>query len=93
MCGRLMALCHEDITPCLIGAKKVGLVGAIFTSSKHLSAPPWQKSIVRMHRLDLVSRRGGTGTILVAAFAAVAKMSVQCVDDASYTKQPNINDN
>jgi hypothetical protein len=30
-------------TPCLIGAKKVGLVGAIFTSSNHLSVLPWQK--------------------------------------------------
>jgi hypothetical protein len=30
------------------------LVGAIFTSSKHVLAPPWQKSIIRMHRLDLV---------------------------------------
>ena len=26
---------------------------------------------------------------MVAAFAAVAKMSVQCVDDALYTKQPS----
>jgi hypothetical protein len=50
------AVC-DNITPCPIGAKKVGLMGAIFTSSKHLSAPPWQKSIVRMHRLDVVSRR------------------------------------
>jgi hypothetical protein len=50
------AVC-DDITPCLIGAKKVGLMGAIFTSSKHLSAPLWQKSIVRMHRLDVVLRR------------------------------------
>jgi hypothetical protein len=49
-----MALCHDSITPCPIGAKKVGLVGAIFTSSKHLLAPLWQKSIIRMHRLDLV---------------------------------------
>ncbi len=42
-CGWLMALCHDIITPCPIGAKKVGLVGAIFTPFKHLSAPPWQK--------------------------------------------------
>jgi hypothetical protein len=47
----------DNITPCPIGAKKVGLMGAIFTSSKHLSAPPWQKSIVHMHRLDVVLRR------------------------------------
>jgi hypothetical protein len=40
------AVC-DDITPAPIGAKKVGLMGAIFTSSKHLLAPPWQKSIVR----------------------------------------------
>jgi hypothetical protein len=84
-----MALCHDHITPCLIGAKKVGLGGAIFTASKHFSALPWQKSIIRMHRLDVVSGGCGTGAILVAAFAAVAKMSVRCVDDASYTKQPN----
>ncbi len=50
-------LCHDDITPCPIGTKKVGLGRAIFTSSKHLLAPPWQKSIVRMYRLDLVLRR------------------------------------
>jgi hypothetical protein len=29
------AVC-DDTTPCPIGAKEVGLVGAIFTSSKHL---------------------------------------------------------
>ncbi len=50
------AVC-DDITPCPIGSKMVGLGGAIFTSSKHLLAPPWQKSIARMHRLGLVSRR------------------------------------
>jgi hypothetical protein len=50
------AVC-DDITPYLIGSKKVGLVGAIFTSSKLLLAPPWQKSIICMHRLDLVLRR------------------------------------
>ncbi len=36
------AVC-DDITPCLIGSKMVGLGGAIFTSSRHLSAPLWQK--------------------------------------------------
>jgi hypothetical protein len=50
------AVC-DDITPWPIGTKKVGLMGAILTSSKHLSVPPWQKSIVCMHRLDVVSRR------------------------------------
>ncbi len=50
------AVC-DNITPCLIGAKKVGLMGAIFTSSKHLLAPRWQKNIVYMHCLDVVSRR------------------------------------
>jgi hypothetical protein len=50
------AVC-DDITPCPIGSKKVGFVGAIFTSSKHLSAPPWQKSILCMHCLDLVLQR------------------------------------
>ncbi len=56
-CGWLMALCCDGITPCPICAKKVGLVGAIFTSSKHLLALPWQKSIVCMHRFDLVPRQ------------------------------------
>jgi hypothetical protein len=51
-----LALCLDDITPCPIGAKKVGLVGAIFTSPKHLLVLPWQKIIIRMHRLDLLSR-------------------------------------
>jgi hypothetical protein len=93
--------------------------GAIFTSSRHLLALPWQKSITRVHRLGLVLHLavaaavttgavphhgcddsdsadgscggscGGTGAKLVAAFAEVAKMSVRCVDDAPYTKQPN----
>jgi hypothetical protein len=43
------AVC-DDITPCLIGSKKVGLGGAIFTSSRDLLALPWQKSIVCVHR-------------------------------------------
>jgi hypothetical protein len=47
----------DNITPCLIGSKKVGLGGDIFTFSRHLLAPPWQKSITRVHRLGLVSRR------------------------------------
>jgi hypothetical protein len=51
-----VAVC-DNITPCPIGAKKVGLMGAIFTSSKHLLAPLWQKSIVCMHRLDVVLRQ------------------------------------
>ncbi len=49
------AVC-DDITPCPTGSKMVGLGGAIFTSSRHLLAP-WQKSIARVHRLGLVSRR------------------------------------
>jgi hypothetical protein len=47
------AVC-DNLTPCPISAKKVGLMGAIFTSSKHLLAPLWQKSIVCMHHLDVV---------------------------------------
>jgi hypothetical protein len=50
------AVC-DNITPCPIGAKKVGLMGAVFISSKHLLALPWQKSILCMHRLDVVSQR------------------------------------
>jgi hypothetical protein len=50
------AVC-DDITPCLIGAKKVGLMGAIFTSPKHLLALPQKKSIIHMHRLDVMSRQ------------------------------------
>jgi hypothetical protein len=52
------AVC-DNITPCPIGSKKVGLGGAIFTSSRHLLALPWQKSITPVHRLGLVSRRVG----------------------------------
>ncbi len=48
---------YDNITPCPIGAKKVGLMGAIFNSFKHLLAPPWQKSILCMHRLDVVLQR------------------------------------
>ncbi len=43
-CGWLMALCHDNITPCPIDAKKVGLVGFFFTASNHLLAPPWKKA-------------------------------------------------
>jgi hypothetical protein len=50
------AVC-DDITLCLIGSKKVGLGGAIFTSSRHLLALLWQKSIARVHRLGLVLRQ------------------------------------
>jgi hypothetical protein len=50
------AVC-DDTTPCPIGSKKDGLGGAIFTSSRHLLAPPWQKSIIRVHHLGLVLRR------------------------------------
>ncbi len=50
------AVC-DDITLCPIGSKMVGLGGAIFTSSRHLLAPPWQKSITRVHHLGLVLRR------------------------------------
>jgi hypothetical protein len=82
------AVC-DDITLCPIGSKIVGLGGAIFTSSRHLLALPWQKSIARVHRLGLVLRWVQHRCQLVAAFAEVAKMSVQCVDDAPYTKQPN----
>jgi hypothetical protein len=82
------AVC-DNITPCPIGAKKVGLMGAIFTSSKHLSVPPWQKSIVRMHRLDVVLRRVRHRHHIGCCLCSSAKISVQCVDDASYTKQPN----
>jgi hypothetical protein len=50
------AVC-DNITPCPIGTKKVGLMGAIFTSSKHLLVLLWQKSIICMHHLDVVLRR------------------------------------
>jgi hypothetical protein len=73
-----MALCHDNITPCPISAKKVGLVGAIFTSPKHLSVPLWQKSIVRMHRLDLVSQqvwhKGHIGSCLCSSGKDVSAM-------------------
>ncbi len=82
-CGRLMVLCHDDITPCPIGAKKVGLVGAIFTSSTHLLAPPWQKSIVCMHRLNLVSRqvqhRLHIGPCLCSSGKDVSAMHQWCI--------------
>jgi hypothetical protein len=50
------AVC-DNITPCPISSKKVGLGGAIFTSSRHLLVPPWQRSIVCVHRLGLVLRQ------------------------------------
>ena len=50
------AVC-DNVSPCPIGTKKVGLAWAIFTSSNHLLALLWQKSIIRMPCLDLVLRR------------------------------------
>jgi hypothetical protein len=67
-----------------------GWIGrAIFTSSMHLLAPPWQKALPVCTVLVWCCGGCGTGATLVAAFAEVAKMSVQCIDDPSYTKQPN----
>ena len=77
-----MALYHNDITPCPIGAKKVRLVGAIFTSSRHLLAPPFKKALPVCTVLVWCCGRCGTGAKSVAAFAEVAKMSVRCIDDA-----------
>jgi hypothetical protein len=84
------AVCN-NITPCPIGAKKVGLEGAFFTSSRHLLAQPWQKASSTCTVLVWCCGGCGTGTILVAAFAAVAKMSVWYinVNDALCTKLPN----
>ncbi len=50
------AVC-DGITPCPISSKMIGLGGAIFTSSRHLLALPWQKSIARVHRLGLMWRQ------------------------------------
>jgi hypothetical protein len=83
------AVC-DNITLCPISSKIVGLGGAIFTSSRHLSMPPWQKKESPMCTVLVLCCGGcGTGAKLVAAFAAVVKMSVRCIDDALYTKQPN----
>jgi hypothetical protein len=72
------AVC-DTITPCLIGAKKVGLMGDIFTSSMHLLAPPWQKNIVSMHCLDValrwVQHRHHIGCCLCSSGKDVSAMS------------------
>ncbi len=82
------AVC-DDITPCLIGSKKVGLGGANFTSSRHLLAPRWQKTSPVCTVLVWCHGGCNAGTMLVAAFAVVAKMSLWCINDASCTKPPN----
>jgi hypothetical protein len=76
-----MTLCRDDITPCWIGAKKVALGGYF-----HLLQAPFgnavQKNIVNVHCLDLVSQRVRHRHHILAAFAAAAKMSVRCTNDA-----------
>ena len=59
--GRLMVLCPDDMTPCLMAILSTWRMlhrGAIFTSSKHLSlsAQQRQKNIVWMHHFDLSSQ-------------------------------------
>jgi hypothetical protein len=49
--------------------------GAIFTSSKHLLALPWQKNIVLVHCLDLVSWQVRHKRQLVASFAMAENVS------------------
>ncbi len=82
------AVC-EDITPCPIGSKMVGLGGAIFTSSRHFWHRHGKKASPVCTVLVWCCGGCSTGAKLVAAFAEVAKMSARCVDDALYTKQPN----
>ncbi len=76
------AVC-DNITRCLIGSKMVELVEAIFISSKHLLAPPWQKSIVCMHLLDLVLRwlrhRHHIGHCLCSSGKDVSAMRWWCI--------------
>jgi hypothetical protein len=58
--GRLMVLCPDDITPCLmtiLAARRRLHRGAICTSSEHLSAPPRQTNIAQMYCFGLTSRR------------------------------------
>jgi hypothetical protein len=66
--GRLMVLCPDDITPCLmaiLATQRRLHRGAICTSSEHLLAPPRQNNIARMHRFGLalwrVRRRHNSG--------------------------------
>jgi hypothetical protein len=58
--GRLMVLCPDNITPCLVAilaAQRRLHRGAICTSSERLSAPPQQNNIARMHRFGLALRQ------------------------------------
>ncbi len=49
---------RDNITPCPTGSKKGWIGGGYFHLLQALfSAPPWQKSIVRMHCLDLMLQR------------------------------------
>ncbi len=83
------AVC-EDINTMSDRIQKMVGLGGLF------SPPPgtfWNRRGKKASpvRTVLVWCRGGcgTGAKLVAAFAEVVKMSVRCIDDASYTKQPN----
>jgi hypothetical protein len=58
--GRLMVLCPDSITPCLMAilvARRRLHQGAICTSSEHLLAPPRQNNIAQMHCFGLALRR------------------------------------
>ena len=80
--GRLMALCPDDMTPCLMAILSTWrrLHHGVFTSSKHLLAQQREKSRPNEKRLICHSGGCGTGTILADAFPTAARMmkSVQC---------------
>ncbi len=83
------AVC-DDITLSPIGSKMGGLGGGLF------SPPPdtfWRshgkKALPMCIVLVWFCGKCSTCAKLVAAFAEVEMMSVGCVNDASYTKQPN----
>ncbi len=76
------AVC-DHVTLCRISSKMVWLGGAIFTSSRYLLAPLWQKSITRGHRLGLVSRRvwhrGQIGCCLCRSGKDISAMRWWCI--------------
>ena len=75
-----MVMCPDDMIPCpkaILSTQKRLHWGAICTSSKHFSAPPWQYNIAQTYRFGLVSGGCGAGAILVAAFVTVARRTMR----------------
>jgi hypothetical protein len=71
----------------MFNRRKEGCIGGLFSPlPSTFLVPPWQKNIIRMHCLNLVLQRVRHRRHIGCCLWVVAKLSVQWVDDALYTK-------